>query len=66
MAKTRMLQRKNLIVDPAKVRKLRGMLSAPSESEAVRRAVDQALDSIEAIAALERIRKRGTWGSRLA
>ena len=42
------------------------MLGASSESEAVRVAVDRALDAEEAIAALERLRKRGSWGKNLA
>lgn len=61
-AQTQALGRKNVIVDGSKVRRLRKILGAPSESEAVRVAVDRALNVEEAIAALERLRKRGTWG----
>lgn len=43
-----------------------GGRSARSDSDAVRTAVDQALDSVAAIAALERLRERGTWGTHLA
>lgn len=59
------LQRKNFIVDDHKIKRLRKILAAPSESEAVRVAVDRALNAEEAIGALERLRKRGTWGSNL-
>jgi hypothetical protein len=60
------LDRKNLIVDGSKVKKLQKILHTPSESEAIRVAVDRTLHAEEAIAALERLRKRGTWGSNLA
>lgn len=59
------LERKNFIVDDNKIKRLRKMLDAPSESEAVRVAVDRALNAEEAIGALERLRKRGTWGRNL-
>lgn len=59
-------ERKNLIVDAAKVRRLRKLLGASSDSAAIRRAVDWALDGQAAIAALERLRKRGTLGKALA
>jgi hypothetical protein len=62
----RKLERKNFIVDARKVKALRRVLEVRSESEAVRRAVDRVLDSAEAIAALERLRKRGTLGANLA
>ena len=65
-AKAARLDRKNLIVDGRKVRRLRHILRAASESEAVRVAVDRALKAEEAIAALERLRKRGTLGRTLA
>lgn len=60
------LERKNFIVDGRKVSRLRKILGAASESEAVRVAVNRALDVEEAIAALERLMKRGTWGRNLA
>lgn len=60
------LDRKNFIVDGSKVKRLRKVLHAPSESEAIRVAVDRALNAEEAIAALARLRKRGTWGKNLA
>jgi len=60
------LQRKNVIIDAAKVRQLRRKLRATSESSAIRTAVDRAFASEEAMAALERIRRRGTLGKRLA
>ena len=49
------LDRKNFIVDGKK-----------KESEAVRVAVDRTLNAEEAVAALERLRKRGSWGKNLA
>jgi len=66
MAKAHALDRKNFIVDENKVKRLRRILRAPSESEAIRVAVDRALNAEEAVAALERLRKRGTWGRNIA
>jgi len=60
------LDRKNLIVDGKKVERLRVILGVASMSEAVRTAVDRTLDAEKAVAALERLRKRGTWGKNLA
>lgn len=60
------LERKNVIVDAGKVRKLQRTLRASSESAAIRIAVDRTLAFEEAVAALERMRRRGTWGRRLA
>lgn len=65
-AEAQRLDRKNFIVDGSKVRKLKRVLRTSSESEAIRVAVDRALNAEEAIAALERLRKRGTWGKNLA
>lgn len=65
-AKTLKLDRKNLIVDGAKVRRLQRALKVPSESEAVRVAVDRALRGEEAVAALMKLRARGTWGEKIA
>jgi len=65
-AEAQRLDRKNFIVDGSKVKKLKRVLQAASESEAIRVAVDRALNAEEAIAALERLRKRGTWGKNLA
>ena len=58
--------RKNVIVDPEKTRRLRKVLRASSESAAIRVAVERTLALEEAVAALERLRRRGTWGNRLA
>lgn len=60
------LERKNVIVDARKIKRLQRTLRASSESAAVRIAVDRALAFEEAVAALERLRRRGTWGKRLA
>ena len=60
------LERKNVIVNASRVRRLRRALRASSESAAIRIAVERTLDLEEAIAALERLRRRGTWGKRLA
>ncbi len=59
-------ERKNVIVDVGKVRRLRRTLRASSESAAIRIAVERTLALEEAVAALERMRRRGTWGKRLA
>ncbi len=64
--KAQKFDRKNFIVDGSKVKRLRKVLQAPSESEAIRVAVDRALNAEEAIAALERLRKRSTWEKNLA
>jgi len=65
-AQTQRLDRKNFIVDGSKVKRLQKILGVSSESGAIRVAVDRTLDASEAIAALERLRKRGTWGKKLA
>jgi hypothetical protein len=59
------LERKNVIVDADKVRRLQHTLQASSESAAIRIAVARALAFEEAMAALARLRRRGTWGKRL-
>ena len=60
------LERKNVIVDAGKVRRLRRTLRTSSESAAIRIAVERTLALEEAVAALERMRRRGTWGKRIA
>ena len=60
------LERKNVIVDAGKVRRLRRTLRTSSESAAIRIAVERTLALEEAVAALARMRRRGTWGKRLA
>jgi hypothetical protein len=60
------LDRKNFIVDGNKVKRLQKVLRAPSESAAIRVAVERTLNAEIAVAALERLRKRGTWGRNLA
>ena len=65
-AEARRLERKNFMVDSGKVKRLKRVLRSASESEAVRVAVDRALNAEQAIAALERLRKRGSWGKNLA
>jgi len=59
-------ERKNVIVDASKVRRLRRTLRTSSESAAIRIAVERTLALEEAMAALERMRRRGTWGKRIA
>jgi hypothetical protein len=59
------IARKNLMVEGEKVRKLQHLVGASTESEAVRLAIDRALAAEEAIKALERLRKRGTWGKHI-
>lgn len=65
-ARAERLARKNVIVNARKVRRLRRTLGASSESAAIRIAVERTLAFEEAMAALERMRRRGTWGKRLA
>lgn len=60
------LERKNVIVDARKVKRLQRTLRTSSGSAAIRIAVERALAFEEAVAALERLRRRGTWGRRLA
>ena len=60
------LERKNVIVGGDKIRRLRRTLRASSESAAIRIAVERTLALEEAMAALERLKRRGTWGKRLA
>ncbi len=59
-------ERKNVIVDAGKVKRLRRTLRTSSESEAIRIAVDRTLALEEAVLALERLRRRRTWGKRIA
>ncbi|HEX9820089.1 MAG TPA: hypothetical protein VGD07_10810 [Methylomirabilota bacterium] len=65
-ARTQRFERKNVIVDTGKVRRLRRALRTVSESAAIRIAVERTLALEEAVAALERMRRRGTWGKRIA
>jgi hypothetical protein len=58
------IARKNLMVESKKLQALRKLLGSSSESEAVREAIDRMLAGEEVIAAIERIRKRGTWTDR--
>lgn len=50
------LKRKNLMVEPDKVRRLRRQLGARSESEAVRIAIDRELATSMGLNALKRLR----------
>ena len=61
-----MLNRKNLIVEASKIKRLQRVFRASSESEAVRLAVERSLNAQAAIAALQRLKARGTWGKNLA
>jgi len=54
--------RKTLRVNPEKLGKLRGLVGAASDSEAVRQVIDEALAYGEALAAARRLQKRGTFG----
>ena len=60
-AEAQRLDRKNFIVDGSKVKRLKRVLRTSSESEAIRVAVDRALNAEEAIAALERLAVMGFW-----
>jgi len=59
------LERKNVIVDSDKIRRLKRILKTSSDSETIRAAVERTLDAEAVIATLERLRKRGTWGKAL-
>jgi len=65
-ARAQRLERRSIIVDARKVRRLRRSLRTTSESAAIRIAVERTLAFEEATAALERMRLRGTWGKRIA
>jgi hypothetical protein len=65
-ARVQRLERKNVIVDAGKVRRLRRTLRTSPESAAIRIAVERTLALEEAVAALERMRRRSTWGKRIA
>lgn len=54
------LKRTNLLLEEGKVNELRRRLSARSNSEAVRIAIDRELAAKEALAALRSLRERGT------
>jgi len=59
------LKRKVLVVEEEKIRQLKQVLGAKSESEAVRVAVDETLNAQEMIQALKDLReygKRHGWG----
>jgi len=60
------LERKNVIIDSGKVKRLKKILGTASDSETIRAAVDRALAAETAISALDRLHKRGTWGKALA
>ncbi len=51
------LTRTNLLLETGKVRQLRKVLRAPSNSEAVRRAIDERLAVEIGVAALKKLRK---------
>ena len=59
------LNRKNLIVDATKLKRLFMTLKTKSESEAVRIAIDRTLNAEEAVKALRRLRESKTWGKNL-
>lgn len=65
-SRTERFERKNVIVDTRKVRRLQRALRTSSESAAIRIAVERTLAFEEALTALDRLRRRGTWGKRLA
>ena len=56
-------QRKNLMVDNEKLKRLQRVLNVTFASEAVRVAVERAIETGDAIGALQRLRERGTWGT---
>ena len=59
MRQTKSLSRKSFMVNAESIRALKSVLKAPTESEAVRIAVEDRLALEEAQAAFQRIRSRG-------
>jgi hypothetical protein len=53
------LTRTNLLLETAKVRRLRKVLGSPSNSEAVRRAIDERLAVEAGLQALRELRRHG-------
>ena len=53
--------KKTLRLDPNKLAQLQKLLNTASESEAVRRAIDETLAYSEALQAARRIQRRGTF-----
>jgi cephalosporin-C deacetylase-like acetyl esterase len=54
--------RKTLLVDPKKLEELRKLFKAKSDSEAVRRAIDETLAYSDTLKAARRIQQRGKFG----
>ena len=54
--------KKTLLLNPEKLRKIRTILGASSDSETVRMLIEQALAYEEALQAARRIQQRGTFG----
>ncbi len=53
---------KTLWLNPEKLDRLRKLFKAEDDSQAVQRAIDEALAYSEALTAAHRIQKRGTFG----
>jgi hypothetical protein len=53
--------RKTLLVNPEKLQRLRVLVGADNDSEAVRQVIDEALAYGEALVAARRLQKRGTF-----
>jgi len=54
--------KKTLLLNPEKLRKVRMILGAPSDSEAIRMLIERTLAYEEAFQAARRIQQRGTFG----
>ena len=54
--------RKTILIDSKKLEKLRKLFKAKSDSEAVRRAIDETLAYSDALDAARRIQRRNTFG----
>ena len=65
-ARPQRLERRTVSVDASKIRRLRRTLRTSSESAAIRIAIERTLALEETVAALEQLRRRGTWGKRIA
>ena len=56
------LKRKNIYVDVEKLKELREILNADTDSEALREAAEIVVSGKKIAEAFERLRKRSTWG----
>ena len=58
--------RKTLLLNPEKLAKLRVLVGAGNDSEAIRQVIDEALAYSEALSAARRLQKRGSFAREAA